>query len=135
MITKKAKRRILKLCEHMEKLPRESARHFNMASFLEHSGDHAHPVGDVLTLRDVHSCGTTACALGYAATMPYFRKLGLKFDPKWNEVKHSHEVFDTEAEGMDFSAWSELFGEYNDDRTPKQWAKRVRKLVRQWEAA
>lgn len=34
--------------------------------------------GHIVTQEVLHSCGTTACLLGHAATMPEFRKRGLK---------------------------------------------------------
>lgn len=34
--------------------------------------------------KDPHTCGTTACALGWATQIPSFKKLGLRFTPYGN---------------------------------------------------
>ncbi len=57
--------RLLLLADFLDKLPPER---FNYAAWVGH---------DWKEMEDL-SCGTTACALGWAATMPEFRKLGLR---------------------------------------------------------
>lgn len=57
--------RLLHLADFLEKLP---PGRFN----------YHHWVGDDWKGHQDLSCGTTACALGWAATMPEFRKLGLQ---------------------------------------------------------
>lgn len=126
-ISKEMKFKILKLCKFMENLPKSANNHFHMgAYFIDNSEGHGHPppkkAADLL-----HSCGTTACALGWAATMPYFRKRGLRFME--NGVLHGIAVVVPTAS----IKWRELFGGWNHDKTPKQWAKRARALVREWE--
>jgi hypothetical protein len=94
------------------------------------------------------SCGTTACALGWACTMPAFRRLGATLIKKWgggqvclkddpnsdsydvslrlfdlNAFDHEHlfvgeDDFTDEVEGLDF------------DATPKQAARHIRKFVK-----
>lgn len=59
------KNRLLKLADFLDKLPRSR---FNYASW----------VGKDWKGKKDLSCGTTACALGWATTMPTFRKLGLR---------------------------------------------------------
>ncbi len=133
-ISKLAKRRILKLCDYMESLPPESAKHFSMKTFVSHNGDHDHELGNVLKLKDLHTCGTSACALGYAVTSPYFRRAGLFFSADLLHIEGSHEVFDTDSiETGDFKGWDQLFESWNKDKTPKSWARRVRRLVAKWE--
>lgn len=56
--------RLTKLAELLEKLPR---KRFN----------YGHWVGDDWKGKPDLSCGTTACALGWATTIPAFRRLGL----------------------------------------------------------
>lgn len=56
-------RRLLKLAALLEKLPRER---FDYGVYADWKG-----APDL-------SCGTTACAIGWATTMPEFRKLGLR---------------------------------------------------------
>jgi len=126
-ISKQMKFRILKLCSFMEKLPRAANKHFNMRAFWnDESRGHDHPVPT--TVADIlHSCGTTACALGWAATMPYFKKRGLRFN------KFGHIVGLSAVVPAESLKWGALFGGSNEDKTPKQWARRARQLVREWE--
>ncbi len=91
------------------------------------------------------SCGTTACALGWAATIPEFRKLGLGLNKNrygapflLNGTAASpftvgHEIF-----GLDGNAVQTLFHpqddesqEYGlpDDSTPAQVANQIREFV------
>lgn len=58
-------RRLLKLADFLDTLPPER---FNYAYWVGHDWDG----------RPDLSCGTTACALGWATTMPTFRRLGLR---------------------------------------------------------
>lgn len=58
--------RLLKLAGHLENLPNES------------QFDYRHWVGPTWKTQDL-SCGTTACALGWAVTIPEFYELGLRF--------------------------------------------------------
>lgn len=59
------KRRLLSLAKFLEKLPRER---FDYESW----------VGDDWKGKEDLSCGTTACALGWATTIPSLRKAGLR---------------------------------------------------------
>src|SRR6266850_4020976 len=127
-ISKQMKFRILKLCSFMESLPRAADKHFDMRTFwLDQSLGHDHPLPKKVT--DIlRSCGTTACALGWAATMPYFQKLGCRFNKNGYLVGLSVVVVE------ESDKWPALFGGRNEDKTPKQWARRARALVREWEA-
>lgn len=60
-------------------------------------GNWASTNGDPDTKLDVNVCGTTACALGWAGSMPEFRKRGLKlvWDKEWQEG----EVWFTDSDG------------------------------------
>ncbi len=58
-------KRLLKLADFLDTLPPERFRYDRW-------------VGDSWKGMQDLSCGTTACALGWAATMPAFRKLGLR---------------------------------------------------------
>lgn len=134
-ISKKTKDRILRLCDYMEALPKESAKHFDMQDFLKHSGDHDHKLPEIVRQKDLHTCGTSACALGWAATMPYFKRLGLELTRDGEVHGDEYTVFDLGSCGDRVDPWCDLFGGLNIDRTPKQWARRARKLVREWERA
>jgi len=62
------KRRLLKLAEFLEKLPR---KRFNYRRWVG---------GDWGGAKDL-SCGTNACALGWATTIPTLRRAGLRLEP------------------------------------------------------
>lgn len=81
------KRNILKLVEAMRKLPPEANQHFDMRCYINHPDiEHKHPVPrSPVSL--LNQCGTTACALGWAYTMPEFRKAGLRWAKSWGEVR------------------------------------------------
>lgn len=117
----------LRRATFMENLPRAANKHFNMGGFfIDNSDDHAHQ--PPTTPADLlHSCGTTVCAMGWAATMPYFRKRGCKFN-KSGTLRGLSVIVPSGT-----TKWRKLFGGWNDDSTPKQWAKRARNLVREWE--
>jgi hypothetical protein len=62
------KNRLLRLADFLEALPRKRF-------------DFNHWVGDNWEGKEDLSCGTTACALGWATTIPSLRKAGLRMDP------------------------------------------------------
>lgn len=62
---RKYKNRLLKLADFLETVP---PKRFRFSSW----------VGDDWQGREDLSCGTTACAVGWASTIPAFRKLGLR---------------------------------------------------------
>lgn len=140
-ITKLGFRRLHKLVEFMASLPKSSAKHFNMRDYITHSGNgHEHAIPKKPTAKDLHACGTAACALGWAVTVPSLRRAGLYLDVSvdWDgvgklySVEGSNEVFGLDEDADDH--WETLFGSNNRDKSPKEWAKRVRKLLKQWEA-
>ncbi|SRR5260221_4144024 len=108
MLSKLAVRRLTKLADYMDGLPKEANEHFDMGSAgpLKLSGK-----GDLL------KCGTTACAMGWAATITSFRRAG--WDSGWGREER---FFDVSSEGARY-----LF--YSVVRTPKQWAKRCRRFL------
>lgn len=122
-------KRILKLADFMEKLPR---KRFNFAVF----------VGENWQGKPDLSCGTYACAAGWATTLPLFRKLGLVLDQFDNRV-HLDNISSTyeslgEVFGTSFGVTDRLFFPDNyeqsrlkDSATPKQWARHARKIVAQ----
>jgi hypothetical protein len=140
------KRRLTKLIEFMESLPRSANKHFDMGSWFTHNGEHPLPLpqGAPINAEVLKDCGTTACALGWAATMPYFNRLGLhvEHDGGLGQVVYKGRHGDVSVEGcstplfggLDSFQWMELFSGSNGDRTPKQWARRARKLLKQWSA-
>jgi hypothetical protein len=113
-----------------------------MGFFFDHKGDdgHEHELPAKPTVKDLHACGTTACALGWAMTVPSFRRAGLfMVQTAWGyTVEGSEKVFDLhEEEDEEYfwrDNWDEVFGEGNNDKTPKAWAKRIRKFLKEREA-
>lgn len=141
MLSKLSKTRLEKLIKYMESRPKSAAKHFSMKSWFNHDSDHDIKVGTVITAKHLHACGTSACAMGYAATMPYFRKLGLSVKQgAWGAYLHFNgnedRTFDQVQQLFDitFDQACDLFGADKADRSPQSWAKRARRLVKKWES-
>lgn len=121
------KRRLLALAAHLDTI---SPRKFNMNHWANSSDAGI-------------TCGSTACALGYAGLMPSFRKAGLKteFDKCGGSVvyKRSHNsLYDIEAGASFFNItedeaqWLFMPRSYPIGRRPgpKTVASRIRRMVR-----
>lgn len=152
-VTVVAKKRILKLCEYLESLPPAAEKHFDMVNWLGHKegrkGKHKHFDNDELIEQKhlVAACGTTACALGWATTSPYFRKLGLSMrtlidaDGDLDVVMQFGEltgngpgVFDVAKEAFELSGReAEMLFRDLPASTPKQWAQNARQWIKQQE--
>ena len=140
-LSKLAVRRLTKLCEFMEKLPPEATEHFNMGAFLKHEGDHEIKRGPV-TREVLLDCGTTACAMGWAAVCPSFVRAGLQMRPEPTRLTGFAQFRIgkgrwTGAEGRIISTffnmddhWYTLFGPRTHLKTPKQWARMCRRFIR-----
>ncbi len=145
VLSKLAQRRILKLASFMEALPEDADKHFDMIDWLSHSDEgHSHfKDGQKVSIQDLFSCGTAACAFGWAAVVPEFNKAGLKlkafvhldylakqFVIKGEEIEDSYAAaklwFD-----LDLDWVKDLFGCDRRIQTPKQWATRARQFVKQ----
>lgn len=129
---KESNRRLLLLANKLDSLPR--------ARF-----DFGRWVGPKWQGKADLSCGATACAIGWATTMPVFRLLGLRLNAAGYPVLKGPEVW--ENAGM--KAITGIFGVSNDEAgrlflpadfrqepdklsrraTPKQVAKHIRKFV------
>ena len=139
MISKLGFKRLYKLCDFAESLPKEANKHFGMSDYFRHLGAHSHEIPEKPKAEHLLSCGTTACMLGWAMTVPAFRRAGLSIYI-WHEpsgatrfqVDGSEEVFGLGYE-YDSHRWGQLFGSENKDKTPKAWAKRVRRLLKRWQ--
>ena len=146
-ISKLAQRRMTKLIDFMDALPRSAVGHFNMKAWIKHNGNHDHKFGKFIKPRDVLTCGTTACALGWATAVPAFKNAGLRvladrgFDSNQQNLSEAQRFFDLDR------PTAVLFFGYSDEavcpedthptrhvRTPKQWAKSAKKLLRQLSA-
>lgn len=139
------KRRLLKLADFLDKLPRKRF-------------DYSHWAGKDWGGKSDLSCGTTACALGWATTIPSLRKAGLRLAvniifgvPAVCLKRHLDNRYwvslDTSAEaarevfGLDYKEFETLFvpRQCEDDdftpnplvsnATPKQVANHIRKFV------
>ncbi len=134
MSQKQKVKRLLKLADFVEKLPKKQ---FNMGLIAEQ-----------------HRCGTVGCLMGWAGMMPAFRRLGFKTEfPKFDKEElttsfayiENHrcgfsdisDTFDSASElfGLSQNESLELFGAGDSDfipqssPTPKQAAKGLRNFV------
>ncbi len=126
-------KRLLKLADFLDALPRGR---FSYSTW----------VGKNWKGKQDLSCGTTACALGWATTMPEFRKLGLRLFPPQDGMgarvglknRPGTDEYDAAGEvfGLGFYDTQELFvpGDRGEDKpgdkaTAKQVAKHIRRFV------
>lgn len=143
-LSKKGKARLLRLADFLERLPKKAQKHFDMNAWFQHqtgpNDQHGHRFGEVLTRKDLEACGTFACALGWAATMPYAKKDGVVLKPFNGFCVNGKHVFGQDASkrlfGVDREQHFDLFERWtfaaND---AKAWAVRCRELVAKWSAA
>lgn len=122
------KRRLLALARKLYTVP---AKRFDLSSW----------VGcDWRGAKDL-SCGTSACALGWATTIPHFRRLGLRLVPSNIADRVARVTFN---DRYNFDAACELFDISRDTAEllfspsgylgpagPVRVAKRIRKLVKE----
>lgn len=121
-----AKRRIRKLITFMRSLPKSANKHFNMASFFSHTGaGHCHVAkGEAINRKAVMGCGTSACAAGWAATIPEFKRAGFIYEHGSGFSIAPAKFFD-----IDWKTDDALF--YNFDvNTPKEWARHAELVLR-----
>ena len=133
-LSKLAVKRLTKLADYMEKLPKSANKHFHMGTWFNHnSEEHDHKFGENITLRDLHKCGTTACALGWACMIPAFHKAGLRLlasdNVSWVGHINAFDFFEPTPSDRLLEVAANLFG--GADKTPKQWAKRCRQFIRE----
>lgn len=115
-------RRLLKLARFLERLP---PKRFNYNTYVgaDWKGD-------------AKLCGTTACAIGWATTIPEFRKLGLRLDnygdPYGCSVDYHNEP-GTSLFAITDEEWGYLFipqtGPLPKTASAKQVAKHIRNFV------
>lgn len=131
-LSKLAVIRLTKLADFMDALPRKAWKHFDMEYWLAQDGEDHHKFGDYIEPSHTGDCGTTACAAGWAATIPSFRRAGFKLIvsrtswSNWGRIEKFFDLPGTESE--------QVFGASNARqlgiKTPKQWAKHCRKFIR-----
>lgn len=140
-LSKLAVRRLTKLADYMASLPKSANEHFNMNFFFHHPGEHSHPeiprAGEIKP-NALEVCGTSACAAGFATTIPAFRKAGLKLKiygggstgvafggirpGTWRPLSTFFDISTAQTE--------HLFGPHGWVTTPRQWARRCRIFLR-----
>lgn len=139
MLSRKAKTRLSKLADYMS---RQKPEHFDMSTWMEHYGEHNHgfELETPITRRQLSSCGTTACALGFCAVSPFGRRLGLSLVPGGVYAEHvygeihlhgkrvgafraAQEVFDIDEDQAEY-----LFADISAE-TPKEWAQLCRQYI------
>ena len=128
-LSKKAKQRLGTLIRFMRRLPKDANKHFDMESWFSYGGEHELKAKEV-TRKVLTYCGASACALGWACTIPSFQKAGLrmpinKIEEPWSK---SEEFFD-----VPISVVFYLF--MMDAETPKQWASKAEQYLRDYERA
>ena len=138
-ISKLAARRLTKLADYMETV--KNSR-FDMREWVAHKGDsyrldNHHSIKTASDIPMVMAeCGMSACALGYAAMIPSFRRAGLTLE--LGGVGEAYPVTPSGRTG--FNAASEFFNithhqsevlfDVDEIRTPKQWVMHCRKFLR-----
>lgn len=130
-------KRLLKLADFLETLPR---KRFSFESYVgaDWNGE-----------QDLSSCGTTACALGWAASMPEFRRLGLRLDyagpssmmngvtntegdSEYDAAEKVFGVDDRQFEQLFIPGDKDLYSGLEENATAKQVAKNIRRRVADW---
>lgn len=118
-MTKKGKKRLLKLADLLETV---DERRFNLFSWSDPNFYE-------------HKCGTTACAVGWAMTIPSFKRAGLVPEGYWNVPTYKRSrgwLAIQEFFGLSYTETVELFyvDQYSEEnRNPYSVAKRIRELV------
>lgn len=129
-LSKLAIRRITVLRDFMRRLPKSAEQHFAMHAWFRHTGDHDHGPRDKPISREILTgCGTTACAAGWAATIPAFRKAGFEFSPSDGFSIEPEKFFDLSTSDRGYDVNDELFYSYNI-KTPKAWAAMATKVLK-----
>lgn len=119
MNNRTVRKRLLDLADLLGRVP---PKKFDMTSWARNLPPDMDPANE-------EQCGTSACALGWATTLPWARKLGARLDREAGVVTNLSECPD--------STIAELFGHnlfldaifYGDICTPKKKATQIRKFV------
>jgi len=132
------RRRLRALAKLLRSLtPRETREHFYMGSWFRQLGTQPHHVPLNPTKKDLTTCGTSACALGWATTIPELQRAGLTLDSYNYEVRlDGYRYYGTYAAavifGLDSQAARWLVTDQvrsGTDETPKQVARRIDLLI------
>jgi hypothetical protein len=131
-LSKIAKTRLNTLIRFMASLPKSAEKNFNMGSWYIHrprrGHKHVHALGKdgTILLKTLRGCGTTACAAGWAAAIPEFRKAGFTYTPREGFSMDRCEFF-----GITLKQEDELFYAFNV-YTPREWASMAREKLKKW---
>jgi hypothetical protein len=149
-LSKLSERRLTTLIGFLEALPPQARKHFDMRWWVSHKGDGERTIGhhgiqtgqEITKKKLLVECGLAACAMGWAAMIPAFKKAGLHLAPR----KHygGATILSPIYEGKEnFEAGMKFF-DLNDDqanmlfhpdvpaKTPAAWAARARKKLQEW---
>lgn len=136
-------KRLMKLIEYMEKIDgRVYMRHwFSHNGNYEFAGEHDIHGADDVKPAALLECGMAACALGWACMVPPLRKAGLHVEKEnsggsFYPIYQGYTGYAAAQHFFDLSTHEShrLFGHgIRGVRTPKQWAKRARGLLREWQ--
>lgn len=143
-LSRKAKSRLTKLIAFMKRLPKSANNHFDMGRYFRHTPvddthDHGIKHDSLVSRKTLTQCGTTACALGWAATVPEFQRAGLRMradgqvfmrgeDPEYAYCCVTAQTFFDI--GLDEA--EALFEAHTHIKTPREWAKYAECMVREW---
>ena len=129
------------LIAYMRKLPAKAADHFDMSTWFTGNLKRMNKNGFIQDKKDVMACGTSACALGWAATVPLFQKQGLQVYAVRNDFELSGKKtggLDNTVRGKAFfdltdNQFSELFGINENLSTPEEWADHAEDFIHNYE--
>lgn len=124
--------RLLRLAAELDHVSKAA---FDMDSYVANGAEFENKP---LTKERIVSCGTTACALGWACTIPAFKSAGLKIHvdnysvyPVFNESKATEAGAEFFGIPRKVSEW--LFGgsydNINGETLPRDVARRIRSFV------
>lgn len=127
-LSKTAKSRLMTLIKFMASLPKSAEEHFSMGHYYHHDGHHQSVAASdgTITQRTLKDCGTSACAAGWAATIPAFKKAGFRLELDGGFTKEPQDFFD-----INCFQESALFFNFSV-KTPKAWAAMARAKVKEW---
>lgn len=114
----------------LKAIPEENAKNFNRGVWIY--GDHR------LKYADYFSCGTQACAIGLASTLPDWKKAGLEIksvgNDRWMPVWSGDVNLSAGANllEMSLSDFYRLFLE-GENRTPVEEADMIEKIIKKYE--
>lgn len=145
MITREGYKRVLKAIEVVAAAPKEKFDMDSWGTHAAHDDNSSLLKGDITKKQLTTLCGTTACAAGWCAADPYFRRRGLtmKWSSPYYKGEHQFAAISVVHKGNDKSIESTLgaffgistensdilFGGDNDDASGKAWAIRIKKWL------